>query len=114
MNGDHEAAEDIKMMSDPADMFRRAKLIKEDPSRWTEGRRIETMENILRSKFKQNSHLRDVLLSTGNKRIWEASPSDVFFGAGLNISQIKKTPTAEIPGENHLGKILARLREELR
>lgn len=113
VNGDHEAADDIRMMTDPADMFRRAKLIKEEPSKWTEGRRLKTMENVLRLKYTQNPHLRDVLLSTGTRRIWEASASDAFFGAGLNISKIKKTLVSEIPGKNHLGQILVRIRAGL-
>jgi ribA/ribD-fused uncharacterized protein len=64
--------------------------------------RISVMEKAVRAKFEQNESLRKMLLSTGNKELAEASPTDYFWGIGK-----KKN------GENRLGKILMNLRKDL-
>jgi ribA/ribD-fused uncharacterized protein len=64
--------------------------------------RISVMEKAVRAKFEQNESLRKLLLSTGNKELAEASPTDYFWGIGK-----KKN------GENRLGKILMNLRKDL-
>jgi N-glycosidase YbiA len=61
------------------------------------------MYEINLAKFTQHKHLRDILLSTGNKIIREASPYDSYWGIG---------PDGK--GKNKLGKILMKIREELR
>ena len=54
-------------------------------------------------KFNQNKELRAILLSTGKKEIIEETEEDNYWGCG------KKGD-----GENMLGKILMRVREELK
>ena len=65
------------------------------------------------AKFSQNDHLREALLSTtGN--LAEASPRDRVWGIGLNERDAKKTVPEKWPGINLLGKILTRVRDEIR
>lgn len=64
--------------------------------------RDTVMYQIVKSKFSNNDHLKNVLLKTGNKKLVEASPVDVYWGYGPN----KK-------GANVLGRILMRVRYEI-
>lgn len=65
--------------------------------------RVSVMEKILRAKMEQHEYVRRKLLETGDKEIIENSPVDSFWGWGPNKD-----------GENQLGKIWMKLREELK
>lgn len=63
--------------------------------------KLQVMEDLLRQKF-QNPYLKAKLLSTGNIEIEETNTwGDVFWGICKGV------------GENHLGKILMKIRSEL-
>ena len=65
--------------------------------------RLEVMKKALSIKFSQNPDLRDQLMSTGDRPIYECSPTDTFWGIG--------SPSPErIRGENQLGKLLEETR----
>ena len=63
----------------------------------------EIMEKAVRAKFTQHRSLQKKLISTGNKRLVEDSPKDYYWGIGK-----KRT------GKNMLGKILMKIRAEIR
>lgn len=65
--------------------------------------RLEIMYEILLAKFVQHSEIRETLFSTKNSSIEEDSPYDSFWGVGADGS-----------GENHLGKLLMKVRGELK
>ncbi|SHE42092.1 hypothetical protein SAMN05444392_101407 [Seinonella peptonophila] len=65
--------------------------------------RNEVMHLGVYQKFKHNSEIREVLLSTGNQLIVENAPSDYYWGCGADGS-----------GANHLGRILMEVRTQLR
>lgn len=72
------------------------------PSDWKE-RSLGIMEDLVRQKFTNNKHLREDLLMTGDQELIEGNSwGDTFWG----ICNGK--------GENHLGKILMKVREELK
>lgn len=54
------------------------------------------------------------LLSTGDKILAEASPYDTIWGIGLEASDFDSTHPDRWPGKNLLGKVLMRVREELK
>lgn len=56
----------------------------------------------LKAKFEQNPGPKKILLGTGESNIKEASPNDYYWGTG-----------ARGTGQNKLGKLLVKLREEL-
>lgn len=60
--------------------------------------RIHLMTWILYHKFEQHASLKKLLLSTGNAKLIEDSPSDSFWGIGNGT------------GENNLGKVLMDIR----
>lgn len=67
--------------------------------------KVHLMEEIVRAKFTQNSDLAQMLLATGDRLIQEGNTwHDIFWGVDQKSGQ----------GENHLGKILMKIREELR
>lgn len=78
------------------------KLGKQLPLRedWEEIK-LQIMEEIIRCKFTQNPELREALLNVEGEIIEDNFHHDTFWGQCDGI------------GENHLGKILMKIREEL-
>lgn len=66
-----------------------------------------------RLKFTQNAHLRDALLATRGTTLVEASPYDRIWGIGLGAKDPRAQNEATWRGQNLLGKILTKLRDEL-
>ena len=69
---------------------------------WREAR-VDIMTDIVRAKVVQHEDVKQVLLSTGSKKIVENSPVDDFWGCGKDGN-----------GQNNMGKILMKIREELK
>lgn len=67
-----------------------------------EDEKIDVMRNLLRQKVIQHPKVRKKLLETGEVMIVENSPTDSFWGCGLD----KK-------GENWLGKLWVEIRSEI-
>lgn len=65
--------------------------------------KTQVMQEAVLQKFLTHADIREILLTTGNQLLVENSPTDYFWGCGAN-----KT------GQNHLGKILMNVREEIR
>ncbi len=65
--------------------------------------KLAVMEDILRAKLEQHKFVYKKLLETGDAIIGEDSPVDYFWGYGKDGT-----------GQNHLGKIWMKLREEIR
>lgn len=63
-------------------------------------------------KFQQNPKLRKALLATGNAVLAEAAPRDEIWGIGLSVAEAQRG--APWRGRNLLGKVLMRVRAELR
>lgn len=98
---DGEKAEFCSLAANKAKRLGRQVKLRED---WEE---VKTglMLQIVRAKFAQNPELADELLRTGDRKLIEGNTwHDVFWGMDLNTGQ----------GENHLGRILMQVREEMR
>ncbi|MEH2464782.1 NADAR family protein [Nostoc sp.] len=65
--------------------------------------KTQIMREAVLKKFLTHLDIREVLLNTGDEILVENSPTDSFWGCGAN-----KT------GQNHLGKTLMSVREEIR
>ncbi len=65
--------------------------------------KVEVMYQCCLAKFTQNHELMEKLLATGDEELIEDSPIDSFWGCG-----------ADGKGQNNLGKVLMRVRKDLR
>jgi ribA/ribD-fused uncharacterized protein len=63
----------------------------------------DVMYRAVRRKFERHAVLRDLLFATGDEAIAETAPNDYYWGVGR-----------EGTGHNKLGKIIERIRAELR
>ena len=79
---------------------------------WKEKREEIVYEGI-RAKFEQNPELLQKLLATGDAMLVEASPQDSIWGIGLSAAEARRVSPDKWEGENLLGKILMRVREDL-
>jgi ribA/ribD-fused uncharacterized protein len=61
------------------------------------------MERAVRRKFELHPELRALLLATGDEELVESAPADTYWGVGRDGT-----------GQNKLGQIASRIREELR
>ena len=66
-----------------------------------------------RAKFTQNPVLLEQLLATRGTTLVEASPYDRIWGIGLSATDPRAQDPAQWRGQNLLGAILTRLRDEL-
>lgn len=63
----------------------------------------EVMDRAVRRKFESHQELRALLLATGEEDIAETAPTDYYWGVGRDGT-----------GQNKLGRIIERIRAELR
>ncbi len=66
------------------------------------------------AKFTQNKDLKDKLLNTGTKILVEASPFDSIWGIKLDASDPRSQNEETWQGTNWLGKILTKIKNELK
>lgn len=64
-------------------------------------------------KFTENEDLKEILLSTGNKVLVEASPKDIIWGIGLSVNDENVEDKNCWRGTNYLGYELTRLKFKL-
>jgi len=65
------------------------------------------------AKFTQNAELLQKLLATAGTELVEASPTDRIWGVGLSEEDPRIQNPSQWRGQNLLGKVLTRLREDL-
>ena len=66
--------------------------------------RIRMAQDVIRQKFSQISQYKQLLLSTGERIIAEASPYDPYWGIGLRPNDNKVPYPSKWKGHNHRGK----------
>ncbi len=95
--------EEVRQARTPSDARKLARAnFRRQREDWDEIR-LNVMREALRQKFDANPPLKQLLLSTGQRPLVEASEEDAFWGFG---------PDRE--GQNNLGKLLMELREQYR
>lgn len=66
------------------------------------------------AKFTQHEDLKQIILSTGNKTLVEASPYDKLWGIGVAEDDQRALSRATWPGKNWLGEVLTNVRNKIR
>lgn len=105
-----ETAHKIMLLSSPRDIKQKGDKTDSNPN-W-ESIKLEKMEEIVTQKFLQNPDLREKLCDTGNYPLYEAT-SNLYWGCGLRLNSRLWT-SGMIPGKNHMGVILANVRDKMR
>ena len=95
-----EIAEEIKK-SNSAHEAQQIRFKNEDKIKLSPSETLELMEKLLRCKLEQNPYVLKKLLETKDYIIVEDSPKDNYWGWGMDRN-----------GENQLGKLWMKLREE--
>lgn len=109
--GDDEKSEEILKISDPREVKKKGREVKNfNQDIWNENAMDIVYSGCL-LKFNQNKEIKEVLLSTKNKVLAEASPYDNIWGIGISAKEAKEGK--EWRGTNWLGKCLMRVRDTL-
>ena len=112
--GDEACFSRIMASSDPAEVKRLGRLVKNFEAAVWDAERYEIMKTANRAKFSQNPSLLAALLATGDAVLVEASPYDKVWGIGLSAAGAYASDPAAFPGRNLQGRLLMELRDEFR
>ena len=100
---DEKIKEEIKNAGSPLEAFELGKKYKPLRRKDWDEIKVDILYKILTEKVKQHKEVKDALLATNNEEIIEDNPHNDFWGNGKDGK-----------GENHTGKILMRVREDLK
>jgi hypothetical protein len=100
---DEKIKDEIKNAGSPLEAFQLAKKYKPVRKENWDEIKVNILYEIIKEKTKQYNEVRDALLATGNEEIIEDNPHDDYWGNGKDGK-----------GQNHTGKILMRIRSELK
>ena len=111
---DKDAEDRIRRATSPAAQKAAAYSIRGyNQARWHAEGAEDAMRDALKAKFSQNASCRDFLLATKGKTLYEASPTDGYWGVRMALG----TPAfwqklSSPPGKNVLGRLLMEVRDQ--
>ena len=108
------AAEEILKSKDATEIHRIGRKIQVSEDNWNNKKAKEIMEIAVREKFTQNEILKTELLTTGNKCLISCNKYDKLWGIGLSLFDKNAHLKKQWKGENALGTILTRVRDNLK
>lgn len=76
--------------------------------------KLELMETVLDAKAKQVPEFREELRQSQSNRLVEAVTGDYFWSSGLNKEETLNTKVKFWPGENQMGSLLTKVRENIK
>jgi len=111
--GDADVAAEILRTTHPKQQKALGRKVKNfDDAVWKREREAIVLAGS-RLKYTQNADLEELLLATAGTELVEASPYDRIWGIGLSAKDPRAQDPATWKGQNLLGKILTKLRDEL-
>lgn len=112
--GDKAAEQLILQTQDPRRIKALGRSVRGyDDARWA-AVRMEVVERACLAKFGQNERLHEQLLATQDKTLVEASPVDSLWGIGLSSHDPRALDPEQWLGDNLLGLVLMKVRQQLR
>lgn len=111
---DYESYVLIINESDPDKCKKLGRGVRNFDSMFWDTSKEEVVYNANYAKFSQNESLKEKLLATGNSIMAEASPYDAIWGIKMAATNPNATDPQLWQGQNLLGKILMRIRDELK
>jgi ribA/ribD-fused uncharacterized protein len=112
--GDNEALEEIMATNNPRKQKAIGRRVRNFVAEVWTPRSYEVVMEATVAKFDQNPDLREILLSTGNKTIVEASYEDRIWGIGLPEGDPRTLSRDSWLGTNWLGEIVTKVRDQIR
>lgn len=115
--GDAVSRQRIMLAPTPRRAKRIGRELRLNHEQWREW--TDTREDVIYrgnyAKYTENAEIRTLLLSTGTRYLVEGSPLDEVYGVGILLSNpLVQDTKAWLPGQNKLGRVLMRVRDELR
>ncbi|MFH5227963.1 NADAR family protein [Antrihabitans spumae] len=111
--GDEDKAEIILGAKNPSKIKKLGRKVTGfDRDEWTRIS-VDVVYKANLAKFSQVGALGDYLTSTGKNVLVEASPTDSVWGAGIAADDERLATPSQWPGQNRLGFVLMRVRDEL-
>jgi len=112
--GDEDRAARILKSKTPAGAKKLGRQVQPwDEAQWAQVRE-QVMYEVCLAKFRAHPKLAAQLLETQDALLAEASPYDKTWGIGVAATDRKATQPDQWPGANLLGKVLMRVREEMK
>ena len=110
---DKESLSKILSAADPQDQKAYGRRVKNfDKVKWEKIAKDVVYEGC-HAKFTQNPDLKEALLNTEGTTLVEASPEDFIWGIGLRKTDSSALDRATWLGQNWLGEVLTKLRNDL-
>ena len=109
-SGDLNTAAAVLLASEPEDAMAAGASVRQTPE-WTEKQGIKIMEKALRAKFKPE-HMQAKLRLTEKRQLVEATRNRLW-GIGQPFTSPNVLQPGSYGGQNLLGKLLMKLRDEL-
>jgi ribA/ribD-fused uncharacterized protein len=103
----------VMELTNPAEQKKRGRKVLGYVDEIWAARRFDIVYEICLAKFTQNPEMKEELLSTGTRTIVEASPYDTIWGIGMGSNDPDVLDESKWKGENLLGKVLMKVRENL-
>ena len=98
-----ESRKEIMSTTSPLEAWRKAQELKEESKLDPGHDKYALMEKIFRAKLEQHPDIKDILLESEDRELLKVYDTDYYWGTGADGS-----------GENQMGKLWMKLREELK
>jgi len=108
---DFEIATKILMSSNPKEQKTLGRQVRNYNDKIWADQRFDIMVEGLSCKFRENKLIRNKLILTGKKILVEANPYDTIWGVGLSEDDDAILDEKNWRGQNLLGKVLMKVRE---
>ena len=108
-----DVAQAILKENDPVKMKRLDRQMAVNHKMWMSERGKQVMREALDAKFRQNHHLRDILLATRDSTLVECNRFDKVWGIGLGMDSEEACDCTTWKGDNLLGFLLGQVRDNL-
>lgn len=100
---DQAIIDELRAAGSPLEAYEIAHRYKSQRKENWDDIKVSVLYELVREKVRQHKEVRDTLLASGDEDIVEVNPNDDFWGNGPDGN-----------GQNQTGKILMRIREELK
>ena len=112
--GDKDIVFRIMCATDPKEMYALGQQVKGfDEDIWLPKCKDIMMTGLL-AKFQSTDTFKKAMLNTKDDIFVECNGKDEYWGAGVYMSDPRSNDRSAFPGENHLGRLLMRVRSVLR